>query len=317
MAEFVVTVARPGTQERYSKTFEAPILVGRSPDCDIQLADSEVSRRHAEFSAGDSTITIRDLNSTNGCVVQGAKLQDAEVVVENSALVLIGPFVLSLSVAGAAGATTTQLAAPGGESTLTGGDAAQGPAEDRTSPSIPAGTQTVMFSDIDDSTLLTAQLGDRRWMVVLHEHNAIVRRCIAQHSGYEVKTAGDEFMVSFQSAIDAVECAVAIQGALTARNAEAEVRIDVQIGLHTGEPVVEDGDLFGGHINFAARIAGQAEGGEIVISELLRQLIEPSGAFRLSAREPVSLKGLEGTHRLHDVEWGGSDGEGATEGAGG
>ncbi|MEE8336991.1 MAG: adenylate/guanylate cyclase domain-containing protein [Dehalococcoidia bacterium] len=316
MAEFVVIVARPGTQERYSKTFEAPIVVGRSPDCDIQLADAEVSRRHAEFSVGGSTITIRDLNSTNGCVVQGAKLQDAEVVVENSALVLIGPFVLSLSVAGAAGATTTQLAASGGESTLTGG-AAQGPAEDRTSPSIPAGTQTVMFSDIDDSTLLTAQLGDRRWMVVLHEHNAIVRRCIAQHSGYEVKTAGDEFMVSFQSAIDAVQCAIAIQGALTVRNAEAEVRIDVQIGLHTGEPVVEDGDLFGGHINFAARIAGQAEGGEIVISELLRQLIEPSGAFRLSAREPVALKGLEGTHRLHDVEWEGADRDGVADGAGG
>lgn len=115
-----------------------------------------------------------------------------------------------------------------------------------------------------------------------------------------------------------MQCAVAIQGALTARNAEAEVRIDVQIGLHTGEPVVEDGDLFGGHINFAARIAGQAEGGEIVISELLRQLIEPSRAFRLSAREPVALKGLEGTHNLHNVEWD-DDGAGdaATEGAGG
>lgn len=309
MAELIVTVARPGTQERFSKTFDALIVVGRSPDCDIQLADVEISRRHAEFSADDFAITIRDLNSTNGCVVQGSKLQNDEIVVANSAMVLIGPYVISLSVVGAAG-NITQVAAIGSASTLPGADTRERP-EDRKSPSIPAGTQTVMFSDIDDSTLLTAQLGDRRWMVVLHEYNAIVRRCIQQHSGYEVKTAGDDFMVSFQSAIDAVQCAVAIQGALTERNADADVRLDAQIGLHTGEPVVEDGDLYGSHINFAARIAGEADGGEIIVSELLRQLIEPSGEFRISAREPVPLKGLEGTYRLHNIEWGDGGGGGA------
>ena len=301
MAEFVVTVARPGTPERYSRTFDAPIVVGRSPDCDIQLVDAEVSRRHAEFWADGSSITIRDLGSTNGCVVQGRKLQGDEIVVPTSVLVLVGPYVLSLSVAGAT-SNATQIAESAPGSTPVAGESSQEPSRAAVAAA-PAGTQTVMFSDIDDSTLLTNQLGDRRWMEVLHEHNAIVRRCIDEHSGYEVKTIGDEFMVSFQSAIDAVQCAVAIQGAFTERNETADVRLQVQIGLHTGEPVVEDGDLYGGHINFAARIAGQADGGEIVISELLRQLIEPSGAFIISEREAVTLKGLDGSFVLHNVQW--------------
>jgi class 3 adenylate cyclase len=67
--------------------------------------------------------------------------------------------------------------------------------------------------------------------------------------------------------------------------------------------VVEDGDLFGGHINYAARIAGQADGGEIIVSELLRQLVEPSGEFQFEVREPVTLRGIEGEHLLSNVEW--------------
>src|SRR5439155_13281005 len=82
----------------------------------------------------------------------------------------------------------------------------------------PDGTVTIMFSDIEGSTEKTARLGDKRWMEVLREHNAIVREQMKAHSGFEVKSEGDGFMLAFQSARKALHCAVAIQGALAARN---------------------------------------------------------------------------------------------------
>lgn len=301
MAEFVVTVSRPGTSERFTRTFDQVVVVGRSPDCDIHLNDGTISRRHAELTGNDDgTLLIRDLGSVNGSTVQGKVLKADEVVVQREAMVQIGPYVLSVT-SSSVTADSTQISTLGGDATMIG--TAGAPPVRRAETPVPGGTQTVMFSDIDNSTPLTVKLGDRRWMEVLREHNVIVRRCIQAHNGYEVKTVGDEFMVSFQSAIDAVHCAVSIQRAMTVRNESAETPIDVHIGLHTGEPVVEDGDLFGTHINYAARIAGQAGSREVIVSELLRQLIEPSGEFQFENREPVTLKGIEGEHRLFNVEW--------------
>jgi class 3 adenylate cyclase len=81
-----------------------------------------------------------------------------------------------------------------------------------------------MFSDIEGSTEMTERLGDQRWMEVLREHNAIVREQIAAHAGFEVKSEGDGFMVAFQSAGKALECAAAIQKALSERNRGAGAR---------------------------------------------------------------------------------------------
>lgn len=301
MAGFVVTVSRPGTSERFTRTFDQVAVVGRNPECDIYLNDITVSRRHVELTGNDDgTLLIRDLGSANGSTVQGSVLKDGEIVVPREAMVQIGPYVLAVT-SSSVTADSTQITTLNRDQTVIGTPTTP-PVRAAATP-IPGGTQTVMFSDIDNSTPLTLKLGDRRWMEVLREHNAIVRRCIQAHNGYEVKTVGDEFMVSFQSAIDAVHCAVSIQRAMAERNESAETPIDVHIGLHTGEPVVEDGDLYGGHINLAARVAGQAASREIIVSELLRQLIEPSGEFQFKSRELVTLKGIEGEHQLHNVDW--------------
>src|SRR5439155_4937944 len=95
----------------------------------------------------------------------------------------------------------------------------------------PDGTVTIMFSDIEGSTEKTDRLGDKGWMEVLREHNAIVREQIAAFGGFEVKSEGDGFMMAFQSARKALDCAVTIQGALAARNEGASEPVKVRMGL--------------------------------------------------------------------------------------
>jgi class 3 adenylate cyclase len=178
---------------------------------------------------------------------------------------------------------------------------------DLASHAAPDGTLTILFTDIEGSTALDARLGDRQWMVLLREHNEIIRRQLDLHRGYEVKTIGDAFMVTFQSAADALRCAIAIQRAFAERNKVAETPIRVRMGMHTGEPVREAGDLYGYHVNYASRILGVARSGEILVSSLLRDIIAPSGQFTLEEREPVTLKGLDGLHTSYALNW--SDGE--------
>jgi class 3 adenylate cyclase len=134
-------------------------------------------------------------------------------------------------------------------------------------------------------------------MALLREHSAIVEREVAAHHGHVVKSMGDGFMVAFPSARDGLRCAIALQRAFTARNEGTQQPIYVRIGLHTGEAVHDRGDFFGKHVNLAARIGASATGGEIVVSSLLAQLVEPSGEFLLEARAARSFKGLEGDLR--------------------
>ena len=133
----------------------------------------------------------------------------------------------------------------------------------------PDGTVAILFSDIEDSTVLTERLGDERWLEVLREHNAIFREQIARHDGYEVKSQGDGFMLAFPDPCEALECAIAVQRAFAEREREGGRRepLRVRMGLHTGEVIAEEGDFFGKNVILAARIAAQASGGEILVSE--------------------------------------------------
>jgi class 3 adenylate cyclase len=140
-------------------------------------------------------------------------------------------------------------------------------------------------------------------MGLFREHSAIVEHEVATHRGHVVKSMGDGFMVGFQSAGDGLRCAIALQRAFAARNDSAEQPIDVRIGLHTGEAVRDHGDFFGTHVTLAARIGASAGGGEILVSSLLAQLIEPSGEFTLELKGARSFKGLEGEHMTFGVSW--------------
>jgi class 3 adenylate cyclase len=168
----------------------------------------------------------------------------------------------------------------------------------------PDGTVTLLFTDIEGSTALNEQVGDRRWIELLRMHNAIVRGQVAAQGGFEVKSSGDGFMVAFSSARRGVTCAVDIQRAL-AEHAEKnpDDAIRVRIGLHTGEAIAEEGDFYGRHVNLAARVGAAAEGGEILVSSLLRELTASSKEFEFGEGRDVQLKGLSGTHRLYPVSW--------------
>ncbi|HEX8066026.1 MAG TPA: protein kinase [Thermoleophilaceae bacterium] len=168
----------------------------------------------------------------------------------------------------------------------------------------PDGTVTIMFSDIEGSTEMTERLGDRRWLEVLREHNRIVREELRAHGGFEVKSQGDGFMVAFSSAGRAVDCAVAVQRAFASyADDHPDDPIRVRIGLHTGEAIRERDDFFGRNVVLAARIAGEATGGEVLVSSLLKELTESSAEVRFGEPREVSLKGLSGTYRVHAVEW--------------
>jgi class 3 adenylate cyclase/tetratricopeptide (TPR) repeat protein len=168
----------------------------------------------------------------------------------------------------------------------------------------PDGTVTILFSDIEGSTEMTERLGDRRWLEVLREHNAAVRSEVRAHGGFEVKAQGDGFMVAFSSARRALDCAIAIQRAFAAQaDEQGDDAIQVRIGMHTGEAIRERDDFFGRNVILAARIAAQADGGEVLVSSLLKELAESSGDIAFGEAREVTLKGLSGSYRVHAVDW--------------
>jgi len=167
---------------------------------------------------------------------------------------------------------------------------------------------------------MNERLGDKRWLELLREHNAIVRKQVKAHGGFEVKSQGDGFMLAFQSGRRALECAIGIQRALAERNTGVgatgrspqgaassaptpDQPISVRIGLHTGEVIKEGHDFFGKHVNLAARIAAQAQGGEILVSSLLKQLTDSGGEMEFGEGRELALKGLSGKHRVFPVAW--------------
>jgi class 3 adenylate cyclase/tetratricopeptide (TPR) repeat protein len=175
---------------------------------------------------------------------------------------------------------------------------------DLSSAAAPDGTVTILFSDIEGSTEMTERLGDRRWLEVLREHNQLVRSEVRAHGGFEVKAQGDGFMVAFSSARRALDCAIAIQRAFAAQvDEQADEAVRVRIGMHTGEAIRERDDFFGRNVILAARIAAQANGGEVLVSSLLKELAESSGDIAFGEAREVTLKGLSGSYRLHAVEW--------------
>jgi class 3 adenylate cyclase/tetratricopeptide (TPR) repeat protein len=168
----------------------------------------------------------------------------------------------------------------------------------------PDGTVTILFSDIEDSTLMTERLGDERWLEVLRAHNTLFRRRLREHGGYEVKSQGDGFMLVFREPERALACAVAIQRDLDEAEVAGDERVRVRMGLHTGQAIREEGDIFGRSVILAARIAGQARGGEILVSSPLREAAQAGGnGFEFDQGRELELKGLAGRHRVYRAEW--------------
>jgi predicted ATPase/class 3 adenylate cyclase len=156
---------------------------------------------------------------------------------------------------------------------------------------LPSGTITFLFSDIEGSTRLLEELGDG-YVVLLQEHNRIFREVIREYEGAEVGTEGDSFFVVFRSPLSAVDAAAHVQRRLADAPFPATVR--VRMGLHTGQGHLAGGDYVGIDVHRAARIAAAGHGGQILVSDATRALVEPD--------LPASFGLLDlGLHRLKDL----------------
>jgi class 3 adenylate cyclase len=160
---------------------------------------------------------------------------------------------------------------------------------------------TLMFTDIEGSTSLTQRLGDSGAQTLLREHNETVRAALGSYHGKEIKHTGDGIMASFFSASRGVGCALQIQQAFAARNAaNPEDAVRVRIGLNAGEPIAEGADLFGASVQLARRICDRAEPGQVLVSDVVRQLVAGKG-FTFEHLGLESLKGFEEPVALHRV----------------
>jgi class 3 adenylate cyclase/pimeloyl-ACP methyl ester carboxylesterase len=169
-----------------------------------------------------------------------------------------------------------------------------------------SGLRTVLFTDLVGHTEMMSRLGDKRGRAVLREHEGITREVLKAHGGTEVKTMGDGFMASFGSVTRAVECAIALQKAIDEWNrgvgAHHDAPLRVRCGLNAGEPIEEEGDLFGATVILASRIAAMADGGEILVANAVRELCSGKG-FLFADRGEFVAKGFEEPVRVYEVRW--------------
>ena len=165
------------------------------------------------------------------------------------------------------------------------------------------GTVTIVFTDIVDSTVLLGRFGDEAWLDVLRRHNAIIDQATAAYGGTVVEVQGDGSMLAFASARRAVACAQAIQREVAHASIDGSPTIRVRIGIHTGDALHAGDHYVGTTVHYAARVASQAVGGEVLVSSVVRDLVSGPDVGFQEGRE-VELKGLEGSHRLYALDLG-------------
>ena len=153
---------------------------------------------------------------------------------------------------------------------------------------------TVLFTDIADATGKALEVGDRAWRELLERHHAIVRRELSRFRGREIDNAGDGFFAVFDGPARAIRCACTIVDRVR------ELGIAVRAGLHTGECEVADGKVAGIAVHTGARVAATAQGGEVVVSSTVRDLVAGSG-IDFEDRGLHELKGIPGEWRLYGV----------------
>src|SRR5262249_17338257 len=144
--------------------------------------------------------------------------------------------------------------------------------------------RTILFTDIEGHTAMMQRLGDAKGREGLREHERITREALAAHDGAEVKTMGDGFSASFGAGQEAVGWAIGLQGAsgqpfdgLRTGSGNRAEEIRIRVGINAGEPIAEDDDLFGASVILAARTAAKASGGEILVTDVVRQLVAGKG----------------------------------------
>lgn len=160
--------------------------------------------------------------------------------------------------------------------------------------SLPRGVVALLFTDLVDSTRMLQQLGDERFEAVRQRHFQLCRDAFDRFSGHEVKNLGDGFMVAFESPTSAVRAALAVQGAVGDHNrAHPDETLAIRIGLHVGEPLIDEDDYFGTPVVVASRLCGTAGAHEIRVTEAVTRLATIDDGVGLEPIGSVELKGFD------------------------
>jgi len=163
--------------------------------------------------------------------------------------------------------------------------------------------RAIMFTDLKDSTRMSTELGDTKALHLLHVHNLITRNTLHEYHGNEVKHTGDGFLASFASVPKAVKCAMAIQRAFEIHNQKnPEEALYVKIGMTTGEPIEEQGDLYGAAVNLAARLCDLADASQILVTPEVRDFCKDI-ALPISEFGEFTPKGFNQAISVHSVDW--------------
>jgi adenylate cyclase len=174
----------------------------------------------------------------------------------------------------------------------------------------------IMFTDMVGYSALS-QRDDKLALELLEEHRELLRKIFAEFNGTEIKTIGDGFLVEFNSALEAAQCAIAIQRALAKRNADAaaERQIQVRIGVHIGDVIHRGGDVYGDGVNIASRIEQLAGAGGICVSMDVERQIRNAVETRFEKLAPTELKNISVPMDLFRIvlPWERQGGRAATE----
>jgi DNA-binding NarL/FixJ family response regulator/class 3 adenylate cyclase len=168
---------------------------------------------------------------------------------------------------------------------------------------LPTGTVTFLFTDVEDSTGFVRELGDA-YGGMIADHRRLVRGALAQRGGYEIDSRGDEFFLAFARAEDAVETALTIQHTHEAHEWPGERPVRVRMGIHTGEPAIEEGDYVGIDVHHVARLCSAGHGGQVLLSQATLDAIEDVDVKDLGEHE---LKGLPQAERIFQLVRVGAD----------
>jgi len=167
---------------------------------------------------------------------------------------------------------------------------------------LPEGIAVFMFTDIEGFTNLLDTQGDQRAFELLQQHNDICRKSVQAHDGIELKQLGDGFMFCFSSAKKAMTCASEIQDQLKQLSMQSHSPVRVRMGIHAGEPIQNERDFIGQTVSLTERIMGQAKGGQIFVSEVVKNIVGIKDGFQFADQGERRLQGFSEAQRLYEFQ---------------
>jgi class 3 adenylate cyclase len=294
MAKLIVRLADGTLQEH--ELAGSDVHIGRDPSCEIHVPSPYVSRRHARVHQLNGSFVIEDERSTNGLQINGRTVTEPYRLYSGDRVV-IGDVTITYEDEDESLRTAVYSSSPVARQETS-------PAGGAMHTQRPTGLCTLLFTDLVAHTSVVTRLGDLAGQQWLRRHTTLLREQFGPHGGVEEKWTGDGFVVSFDSARRALECAIAILRSLDEYNQQTrDAAIHVRLGLNTGEVLREDDELFGNAVILAARVMAEAGADQILISELMNRLIQSTGEFRTIDRGPFTLKGFAEPQRLFEVQW--------------